>query len=143
IQTLLATNNIRQIHHHLTFKTARTQQSWVQHIRTVGSSNHNHAFATFKTIHFYHHLVQSLLTLIVSATQASAPMTSHCVDFVDKNDTGRLLLGLLKHIPHTGSTHPDKHLHKVRTRNGEEGNLGLASDSFSEQGFTGTGRADH
>src|SRR5690606_15138599 len=133
----------RQIHDHLAVKPARTQQSRVQYVRTVGSGNHNHTFTTLETIHFHQQLVQGLLTLIVPATQASAPMATHSVDLVDKNNTGRLFLGLLKHVAHTGGTHTHKHFHEVRAGNREEGHLRLAGNGFSQKRLTGTGRADH
>ena len=67
-QDLFTTTHIWQPHHHLAVKTARTQQRWVQYIRTVSRCDNDDAFVAFKTIHLNQHLVQGLLTLIVTTT---------------------------------------------------------------------------
>src|SRR5690606_35030520 len=65
------------------------------------------------------------------------------VDLVDEDDARGMFLGLIEHVADTGSTHADEHLDEVGTGNGEEGDLGLASDGLGEQGLAGTGWADH
>jgi energy-converting hydrogenase Eha subunit H len=54
----------------------------------------------FKAIHFHQQLVQRLLALVVAAAHAGAALTTDSVDFVDEDDAGRLLLGLLEHVAH-------------------------------------------
>src|SRR5690606_2342410 len=142
-QNLLATTDVRQADHHLTVKTARTQQSGVQYVRTVGSSNDQYALAGFKTVHFNQQLVECLFALIVTTAQTSTTLTAHGVNFVDKDDARRLLLGGLEHVANAGSTHTHKHFHEIRTGNAEERHFGFASNGTSQQGFTGTGRANH
>ncbi|CSB05729.1 Uncharacterised protein [Vibrio cholerae] len=56
-KNLLTTTHIWQAYHDLTVKTSRTQQCWVQHVRTVGCRDDNNAFIAFKTIHLNQHLV--------------------------------------------------------------------------------------
>jgi hypothetical protein len=68
----LTARDIRQRHHNLTVKPARTQQRRVQNIRTVGRSNQDHAFVGFKPIHFNQQLVKRLLALVVPATKPCA-----------------------------------------------------------------------
>ena len=65
-QDLLTTANIRQAYDYLTVETTRAQQCRVKYVRTVGGRNNDNAFVTFKTIHFYQHLVKGLFTLIVT-----------------------------------------------------------------------------
>ena len=65
-QDLLTTANIWQADHDLTVKAARTQQRRVQYVRTVGGGDNDNAFVAFETVHLNQHLVQGLLTLIVT-----------------------------------------------------------------------------
>ena len=57
-------------------------------------------------------------------------MTADGIDFVNKYDTGRLLLCLVKHIANTRGTDTYEHFDKVRTRYGEERNFGLTGYGF-------------
>src|SRR5690625_7408086 len=142
-QYLLAATNIRQADHHLAVKTARTEQRLVQHVGAVGSGNDDYALVALKTIHFHQQLVERLLTLIVATTVAAAAMATNGVNFVNKDDARCLLFGLIEHIPHSGGAHTDKHLHKVRARDGEKWHVGFPGDGFGQQGFTGTRSTRH
>ena len=53
LKNLFTTTNIGQTYIDLTVKSTGTQQGFVQHVWSVGGSNHNHAFVAFKTVHFY------------------------------------------------------------------------------------------
>ena len=44
-------------------------------------------------------------------------MATYSIDFIDKDNAWRLLLSLLKHIPHSCGTNADEHLDKVGTGN--------------------------
>ncbi len=66
-QDLFTTANIRQTNNNLTVKAARTQQRRVKNVRTVGRRDNDDTFVTLKTIHLNQHLVQRLLTFIVTA----------------------------------------------------------------------------
>src|SRR5690625_4126679 len=142
-QYLLAATNIRQADHHLAVKTARTEQRLVQHVGAVGSGNDDYALVALKTIHFHQQLVERLLTLIVATTVAAAAMATNGVNFVNKDDARCLFFGLIEHIPHSGGAHTDKHLHKVRARDGEKWHFGFPGDGFGQQGFTGTRSTRH
>jgi hypothetical protein len=61
-------------------------------------------------------------------TTTCAAMAADRVDFVDEDDAGRVLLGLLEHVAHAGRADAHEHLYEVGTRNGEEGNVCLARD---------------
>ena len=68
IQNLFTTTNIGQCDVNLTVKTTWAQQGSIQNIGAVGSSDHNHTDVGLKPIHFHQHLVQGLLTLVITAT---------------------------------------------------------------------------
>ena len=69
-------------------------------------------------------------------------MTADRIDFIDKDDAGRVFLGLFEHVAHAACADADKHFHEIGARNGEERHIGLARNRARQQGFTGTGRAD-
>src|SRR5579864_2219824 len=69
-------------------------------------------------------------------------MTSDGIDFVDEDDAGSILLALLEKIAHAARAHADKHLYKVRARDREEGNIGLARNRARQQRLAGSGRPD-
>src|SRR4051794_34048724 len=105
LQNLLTTADIRSRNHHTAVKTAWTQESRIEHVRAVGGSHQDHAFIGLKSIHLHQQLVEGLLTFVVSATQACAAMTADRIDFVDKDDTRRVLLALFKQVANTRSAH--------------------------------------
>ena len=142
-QDLLTTANIWQANHNLTVETARTQQGWVENVRTVSRSDNDDTFVTFKTIHLNQHLVQSLFTFIVTTAQACAALAAYGVDFIDKDDARCRFLRLFEHVTNTGCTHTDEHFYEVRTGDSKERNFRFACNCFRQQRFTGTRRTYH
>src|SRR5579864_6631033 len=69
-------------------------------------------------------------------------MASDCVNFVDEDDAGRILLALLKQVADAARAHADKHFHEVRSRDREERNISLAGNRARQQRFTGSRRSD-
>ncbi len=69
-------------------------------------------------------------------------MTTDGIDFVDEDDAGRILLGLLEHVTDAGGTHADEHFDEVGTGNGKKGHIGLAGNRTGRQRLTGSGRTD-
>ena len=69
-------------------------------------------------------------------------MTADRVDFVDEDDAGRVLLGLLEHVADAGRADADEHFNEVGTRNGKERHIGFAGNRAGEKRLTGTGRTD-
>ena len=141
-QDRFAAAHIGPPHHHAAIETAGAEQRRIQHVGTVRGSNQNHAFVRFEAVHLHQQLVQSLFALVVSAAEACAAMAAHGVDFIDEDDAGRILLTLLKQIAHAAGAHADKHLHEVRTGDGEERHARLARDGARQQRFAGAGRPD-
>ena len=141
-QNLFATNHIRIRHNNLAVKPTRTQQCGIKHVRTVRRRDQNDAFIGFKPIHLDQQLVERLFALIIAAAKACATMATDGVDFVDKDNARRILLGLLKHVAHTTCTNADKHFDKVRTRDREERHIRLARNRTRQQGLTRAGRSN-
>src|SRR5437667_180635 len=73
---------------------------------------------------------------------AGAAMTADRVDFVDEDDAGRILLGLLEHVADPAGADADKHFDEVRAGNGEERHIGFAGDRARDQRLAGAGRSD-
>ena len=69
-------------------------------------------------------------------------MTADCVDFVDEDDAGSVLLALLEEIADAACADADEHFDEVRTGDGEERNVGFAGDCAGEQRFAGSRRSD-
>ena len=63
-------------------------------------------------------------------------MATYCVDFVDEDNAGHVLLGLVKQISYAACAHADEHFYKVTTADGEERHACLACDGFGKQRFT-------
>src|SRR5258708_34157393 len=70
-------------------------------------------------------------------------MPADGVDFIDEDDAGSMLLGLLEHVAHARSADADEHLDEIGARNGEERHFGLAGDGAGQQGLAGAGGADN
>ena len=83
-----------------------------------------------------------MLPLVIATAQPGATLATNSVDFVDKNDAGRIFLGVVKHVPDACRTHTDKHFDKIRSGNREKRNLRLARNAFGQQGFACAGGAN-
>ena len=118
--------DIRSSHCYLTIKTSRTQNSRIQNIHAVGGRHNDNALVDAKAIHLHQQLVQCLFPLIVTAAHTGTPASCHCVNLINKYNTGLMLLGIFKQISDTRSAHAHKHLHKVGTRNAKERHSCLA-----------------
>src|SRR5699024_3676352 len=100
LQDILASLQIRELHRNPPVKPAGTKQRRVKGIRPVGRRQNHNAPAPVKTIHLCEKLVQSLLTLIISAEARAVTLLSYGIDLVDKHDTRRFLIGLLEQVTH-------------------------------------------
>ena len=100
LQDLLAADHVRVRHDDLTVEAARTQQRRIEHVGTVGGGDQDDAFVGLEAVHLDQQLVERLLALVVAAAEAGAAMAADRVDFVDEDDAGRVLLGLLEHVAH-------------------------------------------
>ena len=65
-------------------------------------------FIAFKTIHLDQHLVQGLLTFIVTTAQTGATLATDRIDFIDEDDAGEASWPVRTcHAP--GGTDTDEH----------------------------------
>ena len=110
---LLTSLHIRTSDCHLTVKTSRTEDRRIQNIHTVCGSHYNNSLINAKSVHFHKKLVQGLLALIMTTAHTGSTLSCNSINLVNKDNTGRMAFSFFKQIPHTGSTHTYKHLHKI------------------------------
>ena len=79
----------------------------------------------------------------MTAAQACAPVTADGIDFIDENDAGRVLFGLLKHVADAGCANAHEHFDEIGARNREKGHFGLARNGARQEGLAGARRAHH
>lgn len=139
-QDLLTASDIRTANAHFPIKTAGTEDCRIQNIHTVGCCHDDDALVVTEAVHLDEHLVQSLFSLIVSASHTGSAASGHGIDLVDEDDTGSVLFRLGEKVTDTGSAHADEHFHEIRTGNAEEGNACLTGHGLGEKGFTGSRR---
>mmetsp|Transcript_11256 Transcript_11256/g.23560 ORF Transcript_11256/g.23560 Transcript_11256/m.23560 type:complete len:202 (-) Transcript_11256:1072-1677(-) len=109
----LSALEIRQINSNLPVKPSWPQQCIVQNVHPVSSCNGDNTWIAIKTIHLNQDLVDGLLPLIIPSSKACATLTPNCINLINENDARCILLRLGENIPHTGSSHTNKHLHKL------------------------------
>src|SRR6185503_17053893 len=119
-KNLFTAADVRTIDDYATIETARSQKRWIQNVWTVRGGDQDHAVVRFEAIHLHQQLIQRLLALIGSAAKTCAAVASNRVNLIDKDDARSILLALLEQIASSAGAHADKHLHKVRARDGEE-----------------------
>ncbi len=105
--------NVGARHRHLPIKAAGAQQRGVEHIGAVGRGNDDDSLIRLKAVHLDEQLVQCLLTLVIRIAQARTAMAADCINFVDKDDARRALLGLLEHVAHPARADAHEHFDKV------------------------------
>src|SRR5215471_7926919 len=79
----------------------------------------------------------------MSAADTVATVSTYRVNFVDENDAWRGFLSLLKHVADARGADANEHLHEIGTADGKERYVCFTRDGTRQQGFAGTGRADH
>ena len=142
MQDLLTSTNIRSSNKDFAVKSSRTHDRRIQNINTVGRCHHDNTLVDTKTIHLDQHLVQGLLTLVMSAAHTGSASSCYGIDLIDKDDTRRILLCLCKKVTHTGCTDTYKHFNKIRSRNTEKRHACLSGNCLGKQSLTGSRRSD-
>ena len=137
----LAAAHIGPIHHDLPVESAGPQQRGIEHVGPIGGGDDDHALVGVEAVHLHQQLVQGLLALVVSASQACAAVTSHRVDLVDEHDARRVALALLEQVTDPARAHAHEHLDEIRAAHREERDAGLARDRLGKQGLAGARRA--
>src|SRR5690242_12621111 len=106
--------NVWQVDRDLPVKPPRTKQRWIENIRTVRGGDNDNALLSVEAVHFDQQSVKRLLTFIVATAQAMSAAAPDRIDFVNKDQAGRVFARLLEHVPHAAGSHTDKHLDKIR-----------------------------
>ena len=125
-ENLFSAYDIRNADDDLTVESARTQQRRIQYVRPVCRSQDDDACVFCESVHFDQQLVQRLFPFIVAAAKTCASLTSYRIDLIDKDDAGRVLLGLLEQISDTGCADADEHFDEVGTADGKERHSGFS-----------------
>src|SRR5215204_2569144 len=140
-EDLLPPGEVRPVDHDLPVETAWSEERGVEDVRAVGGGEHDDPALRIEAVHLDEELVEGLLALVVSASQAGAALAAYSVDLVHEDDAGRVLLGLLEEVAHAAGADADEHLHEVRARDAEERDAGLTRDGAGQQRLAGAGRA--
>ena len=115
LQDRLAPLSIGPIEHELTIETARSGQSWVENFRAVRRREQDDADTRIKAVEIGQELVERLLLLVAPAIATErGTRSSERVEFVNEDDAGRGLPGLLEEITHARRANADEHLDKFR-----------------------------
>ena len=81
---------------------ARSQQRRIEHIRTVGRRDEDHALVRLEAVHFDEELIERLLPFIVPAPEPGPSVPADGVDLIDEHDAGGVLLALLEQVADAG-----------------------------------------
>ena len=65
-----------QWHHDLAIEATWAQQGRIENVGAVGGGKDDDAFAGLETVHLREHLVQGLLTLVVTAAKTCAALAA-------------------------------------------------------------------
>src|SRR5216684_7709330 len=135
----LAATSFGQIDGDLPVETPRSQQGWIEHVRAVRGGQDDNGLIGLEAIHFHQQLLQRLFPLIVAGiSRCATARAPNRVDFIDKDDAGSVLLGLLKEVAHAAGADPDEEFDEAGATGAIERDACLACDGTSEQGFAGT-----
>ena len=90
------TADVRAGHGDAAIEASGAQDGRIEHVRTIGGRDDDHALVGLEAIHLDQQLVQRLLALVVTTAEACAAVTTDRVDLVDEDDAGRVLFALLE-----------------------------------------------
>src|SRR5713226_5444922 len=109
-----AATSFGEIYRDLPVETPRSQQGWIEHVRAVRGGQDNDGLVGLEAIHFHQQLLQRLFPLIIAGeSRCATARAPNRVDFIDKYDARRVLLGLLKEIAHAAGSDPNEEFNKV------------------------------
>ena len=133
---------VGKVYIYLAVKASGTHKCLVKDVGTVCGGEYYHTTVGAEAIHLGKQLVEGVLALVVG-THAGvfAAGTSHGIDFIDKDNTGGLFLGLTEEVAHSRGTYTHKHLYEVGTRHREERHIRFAGDSLGKESLTCSGRS--
>ena len=127
---------------HPAIESTGAQQRRVQDIGAVGRGDHDHGAIGIEAVHLHQQLVERLLALLVGAHLGATALAPQGIDLIEKEDAGRVLLGVTKQISNARGADANEHLDEVRAAQREVGNARFAGDCPREQGLPGAGWAN-
>ena len=98
LEDSLAVLAIRKVQHDMTVEPPGSQQCGIEHVRPVGRREHDNSLVSRETVHLGKYLVQCLFPLVMTATKSGTAGTADAVEFIDEEDTGRLLPGSFEQL---------------------------------------------
>ncbi len=112
-EDLNASLHIRPVDENLTIKTASAKEGGIENFRAVRGGEDHDAFARIEAVHFGQKLVEGLFALVVATNRwEGSACTAQRIEFIDKDDCGRVVSCLLEEVSHASSAYADKHFHK-------------------------------
>ncbi len=142
LQNCDTTLQIGQLHWNAAIKTARTQQSRVKRLWTVGRRQNNDAFGAVKAVHLGQQLVERLLALIVAAHACAVALFTDGINLVDEHDARCFSPACLNRSRTLAAPMPTEHFDELRAGNREERHMRFHRQRPCQQGFAGARRAD-
>ena len=123
---LFASLDVRDAYDDLAVKTARPEQSGIEHVRTVRRRDDYDARVFLESVHFNEQLVQSLLALVVASAESGASLAAYRVDLIDEEDARRVFLCLVEQVADARRAYAYEHFNKVGPADAEERDSGFA-----------------
>ena len=78
----------------------------------------------------------------MTAADARTALAADRIDLIDKDNTRRILFGLVEQVSDSGRTDTDEHFHEIGTADGEERYARFACRRLGNIGLTGSRRTD-
>ena len=85
----------------LSVESSGSHNGRVEDIHTVGCSHDDNALVHTEAVHLDKHLIQGLLSLIVSTAHTGTTTSGNSIYLINKDNTWRILLGLGKEVSHS------------------------------------------
>src|SRR6478735_85176 len=100
----------------------------VEDVGPVGRGDDDDVGVGVEAVHLDEDLVERLLALVVTATEARAALATDGVDLVDEDDARRVALGLVEQVADAAGADADEHLDELRAGDAEERHAGFTRD---------------
>jgi hypothetical protein len=119
LEDLSSTSNVWSIDGNMSIESTRSHQGTVENICSIRTGQYDNVLVGTETVHLDEKLVERRLSLIVTAKASTlASGFTDRIDFIDENDTGRILFGVGKEISDSRRTDTDKHLDEFGSGDG-------------------------
>jgi hypothetical protein len=142
LQNRLAAIEVWCIYDDLSIKSTGAQQSPVEYLRAIGGSKDDNTNVGFEAVHLHEQRIEGLFALIVDGADVDASLSPNGIKFVNKYDTGRMLLSLFEQITHPGCSYSDEHFNKIASADRKERYFGLTGHGTSQERFPCPRRAN-